>query len=376
MDPNHWVYAAEGNQNIVLRYTGQDQSYVGHVLRLQKDKAVDARFQPAFVHDVIGALLGHDYIVPLTCVPVTLTFLKSIETKITHDRPDHRRARTIDLNQSWACLAPDLTFQSALTVEIKPKWGYKPTWSSLTKPWMSEKYKHVKATTCRFCMHSWYKHSRSDLEYCPLDLYSMEPARMNRALKALERESALHDKMQIKQQEVQNLEENQVIEMIIAILCQEPLLPRLKTLQRDLDQLTIEGIHSIYATKSSSLLPMYDIDVWRKVVQCFKRRDMSMILSDAIDPALECQYLYEHVLSAVLKDCSIFISIIRDTVDRCDDNFQGCKIQLDNGEAYHYTVKVVDTDLKNMSKIPYWYDLDQRIVEHATRHHTTKVCHE
>ena len=47
-----------------------------------------------------------------------------------------------------------------------------------------------------------------------------------------------------------------------------------------------------------------------------------------------------------------------------------------NGNAYIYTIKVVDTDLKNVTKIPHWYDLDQRIVEHAIQHNFTKVCRE
>ncbi|KAI8139979.1 inositol-pentakisphosphate 2-kinase [Fennellomyces sp. T-0311] len=347
MNPADWIYLAEGNQNIVLRYTGQDPFYVGQILRLQKESSLDARFQPVFARHVIGALLG-DYIVPLTCVAVTPTFLKAIAQKIRHDRPDHRRARTIDLDQSWACLAPDLTYNKTITVEIKPKWGFKPQ-----SPFIRPEFKLLKATTCRFCMHSWYKHSRSDLDYCPMDLYSMDPVRMKRALQALKSEP-IHSKMSI------HGNHPHVVDLITAILLREPLLPLLRNLQRDLDQLNIEGILPMYSKLNGSSLPAYDIDRWRSVVERFKTRDKSAVPGDA-----DSQYVYEHVLSAVLKDCSIFISITPS---------HPRTIQLDDGSVWSYDIKLVDTDLKKISKIPYWHDLDQRIANHALQHPMARIC--
>ena len=38
---------------------------LGNILRVQKDKAIDARLQPSFINDIIGDLLGPEYIVPL-----------------------------------------------------------------------------------------------------------------------------------------------------------------------------------------------------------------------------------------------------------------------------------------------------------------------
>ncbi|KAI7853628.1 inositol-pentakisphosphate 2-kinase [Circinella umbellata] len=323
MNSNHWIYLTEGNQTIVLKYIGEDPTYLGHILRVQKNKAIDARFQPLFINDIIGDLLGHEYIVPLKCIPITLTFLKAIEIAINNDRPDHRRARTIDLNQTWACIGPDLTFNSLLTVEIKPKWGFKPM--SL---YIQEKYKTIKAMQCRFCMHTWYKHNRSDMNYCPLDLYSMNPSRMKRALKALENEP-MHDKLHINHYYPHDNNSHNyssklpmatdILDIITLILYQEPLLPRLKMLQRDLDQLNIEGIFPIYKKlleQDQIELPMYDIDIWQQVVQEFKERNKSLFFSgQQMTSRMERQLIYEHVISAILKDCSIYISITRNNDD-------------------------------------------------------------
>ncbi|KAI9276893.1 inositol-pentakisphosphate 2-kinase [Phascolomyces articulosus] len=376
MDPNHWSFLAEGNQNIVLKYIGQDSSYLGHVLRVQKDKSTDARFHPSFTKEIIGNLLGHEYVVPLTCVPVSFNFLKILETNITQDRPDHRRARTIDLHQLFVCLAPDLTFRSLVTVEIKPKWGFKP--DSL---FIQDKHQSLKASQCRFCMHTFYKHDRHDMDYCPLDLYSMDLPRMRRALNALERES-LHDKMRIMQNHTNNnalANTSTLLNLVAHILYQESLLPRLKKLQKELDQLNIEGIFPIYnkLVQQQTSFPLYDMDRWRKVIHCFHERKKSTLsLSDEMDSNLELQYIYEHVLSAILKDCSIFITIMKDD-DRSSSIGNNKKtIQLEDGIHYTYMIKVVDTDIKKISKIPSWYDLDQRIMEHVLQHENPKVCHD
>ena len=140
-------------------------------------------------------------------------------------------------------------------------------------------------------MHTWYKHNRSDMDYCPLDLYSMDPSRMKRALYALEHEP-LHDKLRISRHyhhannsngdNNNNYNSNllpmttDILDITTLILYQETLLPRLKMLQRDLDQLNIEGIFPIYKKlleQDKQELPMYDIDVWRHVVQGFKQRN-------------------------------------------------------------------------------------------------------
>lgn len=47
-----------------------------------------------------------------------------------------------------------------------------------------------------------------------------------------------------------------------------------------------------------------------------------------------------------------------------------------NIDELPYCIKLVDTDLKRISKLPYWFQLDQRIVKHAIGHPMNKVCKE
>lgn len=160
-------------------------------------------------------------------------------------------------------------------------------------------------------MHSCLKHGRTDLEYCPLDLYSRDPIRVQRGLKALRREKHLHKNYQMHGRYQHELQDDSITfwmdELLQLVLCHDPILKRLHRLQRRLDHLDIEHIWHIYTSMCNGepLAGVFDINTWKRVVERFKARSST----SSHDESDYQQHLFEFVLSMIFKDCSIFISI-------------------------------------------------------------------
>ncbi|KAG0163773.1 hypothetical protein DFQ28_009296 [Apophysomyces sp. BC1034] len=393
MNPVHWTYGAEGNANLVLRYNGPDVSLKAKILRLRKAVSLAEEETPeftlAFNETVIAPLLGRDYIVPMTIVRIGPEFLEAIIAAIEPFRPQDRLERPIDSDVRWAFVAPDLTQQwcpaTTLTIELKPKWGFLPT-----SPLIKQTHQKIKSSRCRFCMHTHLKNHQLS-QYCPLDLYSLNPARMRRALRALilqpnqqklriflnghnlpldeleNHDCPLH--MLFFQQQPSRLIDH-VIDLSLEILLREPILTRLKHIQSRLDELDIEGMFPIY--QACNQPDTHDIRFWQDAVQRFQERVQAQPVAGpkmSDSTAEQIQRLYEYVLSMTFKDCSIMLSATPHT-----DHIASDKLVEVANRQFAYNVKVVDIDLKKMSKIPYWFNLDQRIIEHALQHRIQQRC--
>lgn len=143
-------------------------------------------------------------------------------------------------------------------------------------------------------------------------------------------------------------------EILKAILIQDPILLILKTLQADLDSLDVENILSLYQQQRDNIEA--DIDTFVTVVDNYKKR-----IWHPDTPTTDIQRVLEYVLSMTFKDCSIMINVTPAAVKATGHKF----VTLDNGLTFQYDIKVIDTDLKKLDKIPYWYELDQKIVDYA-----------
>lgn len=143
-------------------------------------------------------------------------------------------------------------------------------------------------------------------------------------------------------------------EILKTILIQDPILLILKTLQADLDSLDVENILPLYQQQRDRI--EVDIDTFAKVVDNYKRRTLH-----PHTPTTNIQRVLEFVLSMTFKDCSIMINVTPATKETPGHK----SITISNGLTFQYDVKVIDTDLKKLDKIPYWYELDQNIVNYA-----------
>ncbi|KAI8357796.1 inositol-pentakisphosphate 2-kinase [Blakeslea trispora] len=362
-----WHYVGEGNQNLVLRYHGNDPFLQGKVLRVYKNKDAEAKgpdelaivFQQQFIETVMQPLLGSDYVATVVPVKTGRIFLEQITSRIEPYRPTKRLEKQIALNTSFSLLMDDLMMStsSTLVFELKPKWGFKP------------KFGHPKKQAyCRYCMHS---HLRQQMTYgyCPLDLYSDDPIRIGRALKILFEtpiEKTLKATIEGKLVPLTPdlcLKDVRLPSLLTAIFSQDPILSHLKQLQLQLDSLDVEGVWPLfekYRPCSSN-----DIHLWKHVVERFLNQP------PCSEESKEIQKIHEYVLSMTLKDCSLMISVGPFT----DKKQKWIKV---GHQLFNYRITVIDIDLKNIQKIPYWYQLDQNIVQYAieTDYQKSTACQE
>ncbi|KAL9538619.1 hypothetical protein MBANPS3_010795 [Mucor bainieri] len=382
---NDWIYVGEGNQNLVVRYMGSDKAFIGKVLRVvksnDKNKHADEQTllsQKQFVDRVVRPLLGEEYVLDLQPISTGEPFLNQLATNVQSARPSSRLKTKIITDAPLSFMMTDLTQmwpgEPTLTYELKPKWGFKPSCDTVTA---------IKQLYCRFCMHSHLRDTELD-GYCPMDLYSESPTLIHKALDVLLRTSPQEKTLRVSingqgtsltevdpDAEYKTLlgiasQQSLLIEILQAILIQDPILLILKTLQADLDSLDVENILPLYEQQQNNI--KVDIDTFAEVVDNYKKR---LLYPDT--PVTDTQRVLEYVLSMTFKDCSIMINVAPATATRAS---KSKSITLNNGPMLQYDVKVIDTDLKKIDKIPYWHELDQSIVNYAieTGFSRTNAC--
>lgn len=219
-------------------------------------------------------------------------------------------------------------------------------------------------------MHSHFRKTKLN-GYCPLDLYSDTSSLLCNAVDILLKKAPLEKTLRVfingKFTSLNNADpdteyksvlqidsQDELLPRILeAILIQDPILRKLKTLQADFDELDVEKIMPLYQQLGNIDT---DNDLFAKVVDKYKKQQQG---SNA--PKTDLQRMLEYVLSMTFKDCSLMINVIPKRNKTLNHKF----IALRNGLIFYYDIKVIDTDLKKVDKIPYWYELDQIIVKHA-----------
>ncbi|KAF8559733.1 hypothetical protein OG21DRAFT_1430813 [Imleria badia] len=410
--PQDWAYLAEGGSTVVFSYTGPvHPSFTGKILRLRKtslnavshDTTIDEEDDPVitFQNTVIAALVPSRFLPDLEVVLLDATWLAALEALRDGDRPAERRANgQIDKARQKGILATDLIGGAdILAIEIKPKWGFLPNSAHL-----SQETAEIKTSTCRFCMHTRFKFKDGDLptQFCPLDLYSKDEARIRKAIRDLwngwlQSDGTLNNmrvfvsgKM-IRPSEVRtvaidfsihihfrqsysSLEEflagtevHEALATALFPLLRTPALGTILDLQRSLDALDIEGLIKLHAmacpnTKdlgaargNPSLEELQDFVATYRSVYCaldhFK-----------LSPENTDTYLIAYLLSASFKDCSVIFRIHESDVSGTPS------------VDFPHAVSIIDLDLKGVERFEQWADLDSRIVEYNRDMAQRKLC--
>ncbi|KAH7889535.1 inositol-pentakisphosphate 2-kinase [Phlebopus sp. FC_14] len=398
--PDDWKYVSEGGATIVFAYTGTSKTkhFHGRVLRLRKVlisdedqiKYIDDEEEPddpmiAFQDSIIANLVPPEYLPDLDVVLLDPQWLYRLEQLRDNDRPAQRRRKDkIDKRRRKGILATDLVGGvNTLAVEIKPKWGFLPTSTHLSKGTAP-----VKTMTCRFCMHTHLRSMDGDVptQYCPLDLYSGDEARVRKAIQDLwdgwvASDGSLNNlrlfisgKM-LKPSDVRAYyRSNSGLQQLLVpddalgkdlrdvftaallpLILQTPVLATISRLQRTLDALDVEGLSKLYASAAldakndlgSSTNPSFD------ELQDFVASYHSSYCAwdhSKPDPAHIRTYMTAYLLSATFKDCSIIIKVKHGEAA----SFRAEPIQ---------SISVIDLDLKDMDRLARWTDLDREIVE-------------
>ncbi|XP_038668517.1 inositol-pentakisphosphate 2-kinase isoform X1 [Scyliorhinus canicula] len=198
VDGNEWKYHGEGNRSLVVSHVQHCQ-----VLRFLKFPIEHAQPSQAleeaprrlknivdFSKHVMKLLLGDNFVQPGEVIQLPLDFVTQLALKIQPERSGSRCNKVMDAFSGYALCLPDLTkFQTChqiekrppLCIEIKPKCGFIPFSSHITKD--------IKRHVCRYCMHQHLKVANGKWKriskYCPLDLFSGNKQRMYIALKSL-----------------------------------------------------------------------------------------------------------------------------------------------------------------------------------------------
>ncbi|KAF9227734.1 DUF941-domain-containing protein [Gyrodon lividus] len=389
--PQDWTYLSEGGATIVFSYAGPpNHIFTGKVLRLRKilvsetaQRRETDEEEPddptiAFQRTVITSLVPSKYLPDLDVVLLDGEWLEALEALRDADRPAERREKDqIDKGRRKGVLATDLVGgKNILAVEIKPKWGFMPNPTHL-----SQETAPIKTSTCRFCMHALFKLKDSDIstQYCPLDLYSGDEARMRRAIHDLwsgwvQSDGALNNLrlflsgemlkpceqsfIALRELLAGNAEVEEAFSAALLPFLHRPVLATISDLQRTLDSLDIEGLAKLYAVAHpdanglNSVVWDPSFEEWQNFIASYDSVYCTWDHSKLCPEHIKA-YLMAYLLSATFKDCSIIFKIQQ-------PNASGGP----SADAPH-AITIIDLDVKCMDRLGKWADLDRRIVEHC-----------
>ncbi len=141
---------------------------------------------------------------------------------------------------------------------------------------------------------------------------------------------------------------DRVLDMVLNVLLKEPLLKILLHCQKTLDG---HGIETIYRIYQEHAWKDEDLD-WSQYTPIMETMDPSKHFMLTI-----VQILMNFLVSVTLKDCSILIAL-----HPGHENTHVPHVLVQDIPVY-YRISLVDLDAKKGSKIPYYFNQQQELIE-------------
>lgn len=389
---SEYVYLAEGGRNLVLKYVGQEKQLIGTVLRVQKNALSDLKFKyKSFSKKFLTSLISPRFLQDAVKVEISDHFRNQINDKIKFNlkRPENRRFQEINSTVRTACILENLTAKvgqsnsDTITVEIKPKCGYLPM-----KQLLSYFSQNMKSSISRYQLHQVLKLKQNKLtrisEYDPLLLFSNDENKMLQALKALIKTPQNNLRVFLNGELVppESVLTLKMLKKLVSFLKTERVLSEILDVQK-LDRFDIENIHLIYKMFTENPRDLLDLNNIFEYPTLTTTKDVDQILCKLItmtDSSLvnhsnsEISVKYkefsscdELVLVEEIKQkkiCSLYgLFAIRDFL--LATSFKDCSlmIRFDSRSLEVDTIRIVDIDRKPVAKIPFYLELDERIVK-------------
>ncbi|OCF30439.1 hypothetical protein I316_07926 [Kwoniella heveanensis BCC8398] len=391
-----WRYNGEGAEHIVFSYRGEEPSHIGQVLRIKKSTLALAPQSPVDlkpVHAVwrdklLPKLVSPDLLLHSNTIDLEQSWAKELLGAAESVRPEKRREGAgkglADLVASdiQALVMEDTTINEkgsdkvTLAVEIKPKWGFLPS-----AEWISpSEAVPIKSQNCRFCLHSHLRSEAPDSEkkYCPLDLYSGDEMKMNHAIEQLwgmwvdsggkgNNWRLFIDGDRIKPDQIDAIPAFAgdgsptaiTASLVIPALRSSNALGQLQSLQSTLDPTDISDLAARFTASypdaslfDSFHLPNPTVAELEEFVHVYLSSPQAG--KEKADMWSLRQRLIAYSLSAIFKDCSVFVKVTLTKLDSGDwEAVKGSE-----------KVKIVDLDLKPIQNMGRWYERDSEIWRH------------
>ncbi|KAJ7966785.1 Inositol-pentakisphosphate 2-kinase [Quillaja saponaria] len=379
-DAADWVYRGEGAANLVLAYSGSSPAFIGKVMRIQKvprngsncvrsPTALTAQERllwgdieeliaspnkeiagELYVQHVMSPLLGSKYVDAGMRVLASREFLESVEKNIISKRPTWRvDAAKVDTLCSSVLLLSDhslfhhgnLDGGPCICVEIKPKCGFLPNSRFISEGTA------IKKKITRFRMHQATEVTsrRGNLIFGGLG-----GGATNTNCPIAE---AFEDELKSTIGGNDGLRTESFLQLVSEALHKSGVLDRLLEVQK-LDNVDIEGaIHAYYDLVNQKCM------VCEELGKQEASKKFTSLHSVPLDESLKI--VKDYLIAATAKDCSLMVSFTPREDGDSQSIYNNVYLESTN-QNFDFKVYFIDLDLKALTKVEEYYDLDKRIV--------------